>query len=61
MAQGILDILGSTLLGGVCVVKIRDIYRNKTGKNVFALLDDINRIEVDTEKIGYQIYVDDQR
>lgn len=61
MAQGIVDILGSTLLGGVCVVKIRDIYRNKTGKNVFALLDDINRIEVDTEKIGYQIYVDDQR
>lgn len=59
MAQGIVDILGATLLGGVCVVKIRDVYRNRSEKNVFALLDDINRMEVDAEKIGYQIYVDD--
>lgn len=58
MAQGIIDILGATLLGGVCVVKIRDIYRNQKEKNVFALLDDINRLEVNSEKIGYQIYVD---
>lgn len=61
MAQGIVDILGAMLLGGVCVVKIRDVYRNKIEKNVFSLLDDINRMEVDTERIGYQIYVDDDR
>lgn len=61
MAQGIVDILGSTLLGGVCVVKIRDVYRNKNEKNVFALLDDINRIEVESDNIDYQIYVDDKK
>lgn len=61
MAQGIVDILGATLLGGVCVVKIRNIYRNKIENNVFALLDDINKIEVDNEKIDYQIFVDDNR
>lgn len=60
MAQGIVDILGATLLGGVCVVKIRDVYRNKKENNVFALIDDINGMEVDNERIDYQIFVDDK-
>lgn len=61
MANGIVDILGSTLLGGICVVKIRDVYRNQRESNVYALLDDINGLEVDGERIGYQIYVDDNK
>lgn len=60
MAQGIVDILGATLLGGVCVVKIRDVYRNRVEQNVFALLDDINRMEINNERIGYKIYVDNK-
>jgi len=59
MAQGIVDTLGATLLGGVCVVKIRDIYRDKCKNRVFALLDHINEILVDGQSIDYQIYVDD--
>lgn len=59
MAQGIIDILGATLLGCICVVKIRDVYRNKAEKNVFALLEDINEVEIDNEKIDYQVFVDD--
>jgi orotate phosphoribosyltransferase len=62
MAQGIIDILGSTLLGGVCVVQIREVYRNdgeqKKESNVFALLNDINGIKVGEEQIDYQIFVD---
>ena len=61
MANGIVDILGSKLLGGICVVKIRDVYRNQRESNVYALLDDINGLEVDGERIGYQIYVDDNK
>lgn len=61
MANGIVDILGSKLLGGVCVVKIRNVYRNQRENNVYALLDDINGLEVDGEKIGYQIYVDNDK
>lgn len=60
MAQGIVDILGSKLLGGVCVVKIRDVYRNQKEDNIYALLNDINGFEVDNEKIGYEIFVDDR-
>lgn len=60
MAKGIVDILGATLLGGVCVVKIRDVYRNKNENNVFALINDINGMEVDNDRIDYQIYVDDR-
>lgn len=60
MAQGIVDILGATLLGGVCVVKIRDVYRNKIENNVFALLNDINGMEVNNERIGYKIFVDNR-
>lgn len=61
MANGIVDILGSKLLGGICVVKIRDVYRNQKESNVYALLDDINSLEVDGEKIDYQIYVDNDK
>lgn len=61
MAKGIVDILGSKLLGGICVVKIRDIYRNHRESTIYALLDDINGLEVDGERIGYQIYVDDNK
>lgn len=61
MANGIVDILGSKLLGGICVVKIRDVYRNQRESNVYALLDDINGLEVDGERIGYRIYVDDSK
>lgn len=61
MANGIVDILGSKLLGGICVVKIRDVYRNQRESNVYALLDDINGLEVDGERIGYRIYVDDNK
>lgn len=60
MAQGIVNILGSELLGGVCVVKIRDVYRNQKENNVYALLNDINGFEINNEIIGYKIYVDDR-
>lgn len=60
MANGIVDILGSKLLGGICVVKIRDVYRNQRESNVYALLDDINGLEVDGERIGYRIYIDNE-
>lgn len=61
MANGIVDILGSKLIGGICVVKIRDVYRNQREGNLYALLDDINGLEVDGERIGYRIYVDDNK
>lgn len=60
MAQGIVDVLGSKLVGGVCVVKIRDVYRNQKENCVFALLNDINEFEINNERIGYQIFVDDK-
>jgi adenine/guanine phosphoribosyltransferase-like PRPP-binding protein len=58
MAQGIIDILGSTLLGGVCVVQIREVYRNKSENNILALLNNINGIKVGEEQIDYQIFID---
>lgn len=61
MAQGIVDILGSKLLGGVCVVKIRDVYRKPKVNKVYALLDDINEFKINDEIIDYQISVDDIR
>lgn len=59
MAKGIVDILGSKLLGGICVVKIHDVYRNDRKSNVYALLDDVNGLEIDGERIDYQVYVND--
>lgn len=60
MAQGIVDILGAKLLGGVCVVKIRDVYRKQKGSKVFALLNDINELKVNNESIGYHISIDNR-
>ena len=59
MAQGIVDILGATLVGGICVVKIRDVYRNRKEKNVFALLEDINAIKINNEIVDYRVFADD--
>lgn len=59
MAQGIVDILGGALLGGVCVVKIRDVYRNKNEHHISALIEDINAITIDNKNINYQIFIDD--
>lgn len=60
MTNGIIDILGSKLLGGVCVVKIRNVYRNERANNIYALIENINGLEIDGDRIGYQIYVDDK-
>ncbi len=64
LAKGILNVLNSKLLGAVCVVKIRDIYRNEERKRndkIFALVDDINTYEIDGKKIDYKIYVDKEK
>jgi len=60
MAKGIVDILGSRILGGISVVKIRDVYRNDTGTDVFAIIDDINQFKVEGEIIDYQVYIDNE-
>ena len=62
LAKGILDVMGSQLLGAVCVVKIKDVYR-KEGKShrngrIYSLIDNINDIEIDEKRMGYQIYID---
>lgn len=59
MANGIVDVLGSKLIGGVCVVKIRDVYRNNKEKKIFALLEDINEFEIDGKTIDYRVFIDD--
>lgn len=62
MAKGIIDMLGGELVGGVSVVKIRDVYRNKKGseKNrVYSLLEDINEIEIGGKIIDYKVFIDD--
>lgn len=58
MTKGIVNILGSQLIGGICVVKIRDVYRGDKEEKVYSLLKDINEIEIDGEKIDYQVYID---
>lgn len=60
MAKGIVNILGAHLLGGICVVKIREVYRGNKEEKVYALLNDINGLEVDNDRIGYQIFIDDE-
>jgi len=60
MAKGIVNILGSHLLGGICVVKIRDVYRGNREEQVYALLNDINDIEVENDRIDYRIFIDDE-
>lgn len=60
MAKGIVDILGSKLLGGISVVKIRDAYRGENEEEIYAVIDDINQFTIEGRKIDYQVYIDDQ-
>lgn len=67
IAKGILEALGAKLLGAICVVKIRDIYRNR-GKDVtilskekdiiYSLVDNVNQYEIDGRNMSYKIYID---
>ncbi len=68
MAKSILEVLGAKLLGAVCVVKIRDVYRSEKIINkdtvrenrdfIYSIVDNINSCEIDKKNIDYKIYVD---
>lgn len=63
LAKGILNIMEAKLLGGVCVVKIRDVYRNKEERNdkILSLVDNINTYEINESKVDYKIYIDEEK
>lgn len=60
VAKGILDTLGANLLGGVCVIKIRDIYRGKDKhEKVYSVVDDFSQGLITGNSIDYKLFCDD--
>ncbi len=60
MTKGILDVVGASLIGGVCVVKIRDVYREGSDNElvVLAVVDDFSQKLISGEQIDYKILCD---
>lgn len=60
ITKGILDMVGASLIGGVCVVKIRDVYREGTDNElvVLAVVDNFSQKLISGEQIDYKILCD---
>lgn len=67
IAKGIIEALGAKLLGAVCVVKIRGVYRNKEESiiegsrkkdSVYSLIENVNQYKIDGKGMEYEMFID---
>lgn len=60
ITKGILDMVGASLVGGVCVIKIRDVYRENADNDlkVLAVVNDFTQKLISGEQIDYKILCD---